>query len=64
MPPDTTITALAAPRSTLLWTMGVLVVGTLILLPSFLYLFRVFKGNNQSAVHVESADALSSHPDR
>jgi cytochrome d ubiquinol oxidase subunit II len=43
VPPDRTITALAAPRITLqlaLWALGI---GTLILLPSFVYLFRVFK---------------------
>jgi cytochrome d ubiquinol oxidase subunit II len=43
IPPSRTITALAAPRVTLqlaLWALGL---GTLILLPSFVYLFRVFK---------------------
>ena len=43
VPPDRTITALGAPRITLqlaLWALGI---GTLILLPSFVYLFRVFK---------------------
>jgi cytochrome d ubiquinol oxidase subunit II len=43
MPPNRTIESLAAPRSTLVWVMGVLVVGTVILLPSFVYLFRIFK---------------------
>jgi cytochrome d ubiquinol oxidase subunit II len=43
LPPDRTITALAAPRITLALTLGVLAVGTMILLPSFVYLFRVFK---------------------
>ena len=48
MPPDRTIESLAAPRATLLWTMGVLIVGTMILLPSFLYLFRIFKSADRS----------------
>ena len=43
VPPDHTITALAAPRITLTLVLGVLAVGTAILLPSFVYLFRVFK---------------------
>jgi cytochrome d ubiquinol oxidase subunit II len=43
LPPDRTITSLAAPRITLQLTLGALGVGTLILLPSFVYLFRVFK---------------------
>lgn len=43
IPPDRTITALAAPRITLQLTLGALGVGTAILLPSFVYLFRVFK---------------------
>ncbi|AMW06506.1 hypothetical protein GEMMAAP_02910 [Gemmatimonas phototrophica] len=43
LPPDRTITALAAPRITLQFTLGALAVGTAILLPSFVYLFRVFK---------------------
>jgi len=43
LPPDRTITSLAAPRITLQLTLGALAIGTAILLPSFLYLFRVFK---------------------
>jgi cytochrome bd ubiquinol oxidase subunit II len=43
LPPDRTITALAAPRITLQFTLGALAVGTAILLPSFVYLFRIFK---------------------
>jgi cytochrome d ubiquinol oxidase subunit II len=43
IPPDRTITSLAAPRVTLQLILGVLGVGTAILLPSFVYLFRVFK---------------------
>jgi cytochrome d ubiquinol oxidase subunit II len=43
LPPDLTITEMAAPRVTLSLVLTVLAVGTAILLPSFLYLFRVFK---------------------
>lgn len=43
VPPDQTITALAAPRITLQLTLWILGIGTVILLPSFLYLFWVFK---------------------
>jgi cytochrome d ubiquinol oxidase subunit II len=43
LPPDQTITALAAPRITLQLTLGALAIGTAFLLPSFVYLFRVFK---------------------
>lgn len=45
LPPNRTIESLAAPRSTLLWVMGTLLLGTLILLPSFFYLFRIFKSD-------------------
>jgi cytochrome d ubiquinol oxidase subunit II len=43
LPPDLTITEMAAPRVTLVLVLTVLAVGTAILLPSFVYLFRVFK---------------------
>ena len=43
VPPNRTITELAAPHITLQLTLGTLAVGTMILLPSFVYLFRVFK---------------------
>jgi len=43
IPPDRTITELAAPRITLQLILGALGAGTVILLPSFVYLFRVFK---------------------
>lgn len=43
IPPDHTITSLAAPRITLQLILGALGAGTVILLPSFVYLFRVFK---------------------
>lgn len=44
VPPSHTITDLAAPRITQQLVLGVLGVGTVILLPSFVYLFRIFKG--------------------
>ncbi len=43
VPPSHTITELAAPRITQQLVLGVLGVGTVILLPSFVYLFRIFK---------------------
>lgn len=43
LPPDRTITSLAASRVMLELTLGALAIGTLVLLPSFVYLFRVFK---------------------
>ena len=43
VPPDGTIRALAAPAITLQLSLGALAAGTAILLPSFVYLFRVFK---------------------
>ncbi len=43
IPQSHTITDLAAPRITQQLVLGVLAVGTVILLPSFVYLFRVFK---------------------
>ncbi len=56
LPPRATITALAAPRITLSLTLGALAVGTVILLPSFLYLFRVFKGGGTSFERLQEAD--------
>jgi cytochrome d ubiquinol oxidase subunit II len=44
VPPSHTITDLAAPRITQQLVLAVLGVGTVILLPSFVYLFRIFKG--------------------
>ncbi len=44
LPPSATITELAAPRVTLELVMSALGLGTLILLPGFVYLFRIFKG--------------------
>jgi cytochrome bd ubiquinol oxidase subunit II len=43
IPPTASIDELAAPRITQELTLTVLAVGTVILLPSFVYLFRVFK---------------------
>jgi len=43
LPPNRTITSLAAPVISLQLTLGALAVGTVILLPSFVYLFRIFK---------------------
>lgn len=43
LPPDRSIASLAAPMVTLSMVLTVLAIGTLILLPSFVYLFRVFK---------------------
>lgn len=48
IPPSHTITALAAPRVTLTLVLSVLGVGTAILLPSFVYLFRTFKGSGSA----------------
>jgi cytochrome d ubiquinol oxidase subunit II len=44
IPPAHTITELAAPRVTQRLVLTVLGAGTVILLPSFVYLFRIFKG--------------------
>jgi len=43
IPPDLTIRAAAAPRITLILSLWILGIGTLVLLPSLIYLFRVFK---------------------
>lgn len=43
--PDITIYNSAAPAATLRLTLAALAIGALLLLPSFYYLFRVFKGN-------------------
>lgn len=43
LPPSHSITSLAAPRITQQLVLGVLGIGTLILLPSFVYLFWIFK---------------------
>ena len=43
IPPDLTIRAAAAPRITLVLSLWVLGLGALVLFPSLIYLFRVFK---------------------
>jgi cytochrome bd ubiquinol oxidase subunit II len=48
LPPRALISTAAAPPITLKLTLGTLAAGTVILLPSFLYLFRVFKGGGSS----------------
>jgi cytochrome d ubiquinol oxidase subunit II len=48
VPPSHTITELAAPRITQQLVLTVLGVGTVILLPSFVYLFRIFKGRGSA----------------
>jgi len=46
VPPDISITQAAAPLNVLRPVLRGIAIGLLILLPSFLYLFRVFKGRN------------------
>ncbi len=60
VPPDRTITELAAPTITLQLVLGVLGVGTLILLPSFVYLFRIFKGGGTVFERMGDEDTASS----
>lgn len=45
VPPDLTIAGSAAPEATLRLVLGILAVGAAILLPSLIYLFRVFKSS-------------------
>lgn len=56
LPPDQSITELAAPRITLALTLGALAVGTVILLPSFIYLFRVFKSGGTAFEGVQDPE--------
>ncbi len=49
LPPSHSITSLAAPRITQQLVLGVLGIGTLILLPSFVYLFWIFKRTSPRA---------------
>jgi len=44
VPPDLTITGVAAPPATLRLVLGALLLGMIVLIPSLRYLFRVFKG--------------------
>lgn len=53
VPPSHSITDLAAPRITQQLVLGVLGVGTVILLPSFVYLFRIFKGRGTAFERME-----------
>jgi cytochrome d ubiquinol oxidase subunit II len=48
VPPHGTAAALAAPAITLALCLGTLAAGSLVLLPSFVYLFRVFKGRGSA----------------
>ena len=45
LPPDLTIAASAAPRRTLLLVAGALALGAIVLVPSLVYLFRVFSAD-------------------
>lgn len=56
LPPDGRIETLAAPRITLIVVLVVLAVGTAILLPSFVYLFRVFKSGETAFERVNHAE--------
>jgi cytochrome d ubiquinol oxidase subunit II len=47
LPPDLTITAAAAPDATLDLVLGALALGFVVLVPSLVYLFRVFKSRPQ-----------------
>jgi cytochrome d ubiquinol oxidase subunit II len=47
LPPDLTIAAAAAPNVTLQLVLGALALGFVVLVPSLIYLFRVFKGRPQ-----------------
>lgn len=49
LPPDLTITAAAAPNVTLELVLGALALGFVVLVPSLIYLFRVFKSRPQRA---------------
>jgi cytochrome d ubiquinol oxidase subunit II len=49
LPPDLTIAAAAAPDTTLKLVLGALALGFVVLVPSLVYLFRVFKSRPQRA---------------
>ena len=51
VPPDLTIGSAAAPRETLVLVLAALAVGGLVLFPSLVYLFRVFKSKEAVAAH-------------
>ena len=50
VPPDLTIAGIAAPQATLRLALGTLLVGAVVVFPSLVYLFRVFKRRDQSSV--------------
>lgn len=54
--PDITISSAAAPPITLKLLLGALVAGVLLLLPSYYYLFRVFKSENTHLADSEKSD--------
>ena len=49
VPPTLTIAATAAPAATLIPVLWALAAGALVLFPSLLYLFRIFKGQPDRA---------------
>jgi cytochrome d ubiquinol oxidase subunit II len=49
LPPSLAIADAAAPAITLKLTLGALAAGTVVLLPSLAYLFRVFKSSGRSS---------------
>jgi cytochrome bd ubiquinol oxidase subunit II len=54
--PEITIYNAAAPQATLKFLLGALLAGVVLLLPSFYYLFRVFKGKTVAASAKGAAD--------
>ncbi|MCU0636542.1 MAG: cytochrome d ubiquinol oxidase subunit II, partial [Gemmatimonadaceae bacterium] len=60
LPPTVPITAVSAPSITLSLTLWALGIGTVILFPSFVYLFRVFKGHGTSFQRIERSDRTGS----
>jgi cytochrome d ubiquinol oxidase subunit II len=54
--PDITIQSAAAPASTLRLLLGALIVGALLLFPSFYFLYRIFKGQRAFAIVEGRAD--------
>ena len=51
VPPDLTIADAAAPNATLTALLVVTGIGSLLLLPSLWFLFRVFKSRNPAAIY-------------
>jgi cytochrome bd-type quinol oxidase subunit 2 len=50
VPPSLSVTATAAPPETMLYLLVTFAVGGVILVPSLLLLFQVFKGRNPAAI--------------